>query len=122
MFNRLRALLERWRERRYRHPVIPRGMQHIEGTMATAAIAERYEQAGREEFDRRVAESSGTRGWETFSLLVLLAGGLVSTVLVTLNGLLWLTYALGAFSSGCVALLFGRWWVVRLRRRYPRIG
>lgn len=126
MFRRLRALLSllrrrmpRPRRRFPRHPGPPEGMPYIAETFGVAEAARRYEQEGRDDFDRRVAETSGTRGWETFSLFILLTTGLVAALLVAMSDLLWLAYALGAFAMLCAVLIALRWRTGRAQRRSP---
>ncbi|MFD8034668.1 hypothetical protein ACFV3F_39240 [Streptomyces sp. NPDC059717] len=103
--------------RRRREPEPPEGMNYVRETLAMARARQWYEEEAEREFDDLVEQESGTFGWETFSLLILSGGGILSAVLGILSGATWLAYSLGGVGALCLALIFLRWHSARRGRR-----
>ncbi|MET8976675.1 hypothetical protein ABZX85_13765 [Streptomyces sp. NPDC004539] len=79
----------------------------------------RYEAETGEEFDERVAQESGTFGWETFSLIVLLVGALVCALITALQGLTSWAYGCAGGAGVFAAVVALRAWAAARRRRPP---
>ncbi|QKW08558.1 hypothetical protein HUT18_21505 [Streptomyces sp. NA04227] len=111
----LAALRDRRRERRrerrgYEEESIPEGMNHVGHTLALARARQRYEEQAGREFDDLVARESGTFGWETFNLCILVAGSAGCAVLGAVNGMVGPALVLGALGALCLTLILLRWW------------
>ncbi|MFM9447919.1 hypothetical protein [Streptomyces acidiscabies] len=119
-----------WQDRfRLRRPLRRRGepdsreVPHLRETRSLTEALHLYEAQVGEEFDERVARESGTYGWETFSLVVLLVGALVCALITALNGLAVWAYGCAGFAGLCgVVVGLRSWAAVRRGRRSQRGG
>lgn len=71
--------------------------------------ARRYEAMGRQDFERKVAEESGSYGWETFSIFVVMFGGIGVALTVGPSDYSWLRNYLFGISGLCLVWLGVRW-------------
>ncbi|HEY8984405.1 MAG TPA: hypothetical protein VIU15_33125 [Streptomyces sp.] len=98
-------------------------MPYAEEVRSLTEALHRYEAQVGEEFDERVARESGTFGWETFSLVVLLVGALACALVTALNGFAAWAYGCAGFAVLCAAVVGLRWRAaVRRGRRSQRGG
>ncbi|MHC5904018.1 hypothetical protein ACVNF4_08925 [Streptomyces sp. S6] len=81
-----------------------------------------YEAQVGEEFDERVARESGTFGWETFSLVVLLVGALACALVTALNGMTAWAYGCAGFAALCAVVVWLRRWAAARRSRRSQRG
>ncbi|WP_416969792.1 hypothetical protein [Streptomyces sp. 4F14] len=96
-----------------RHLEVP----HARETRDLTSALRRYETQTGEEFDDRVARESGTYGWETFSLAVLLVGALVCALITALQGLTAWAYGCAGGAGVCAAVVVLRAWAAARRSR-----
>jgi len=89
---------------------------HTEEVRSLSEALHRYEAQVGEEFDERVARESGTFGWETFSLVVLLVGALACALVTALNGLAVWAYGCAGFAGLCAVVVGLRAWAAVRRR------
>lgn len=111
------SLIRVLRPRRTDPPPRPR---HPEETITAMATARRYEQLGRQDFEARVAEESGTHGWENLCIFVIALGGVSSAILVHRAGYFSQSIYLYAFSGACALWVLIRWRIRKRRNRTPR--
>ncbi|MBT3077204.1 MULTISPECIES: hypothetical protein [Streptomyces] len=71
--------------------------------------AQQYETMGRRDFERKVAEESGSYGWETFSIFIIMLGGIGMALTVGSSDYSWLRKYLFTLSGLCIVWLAVRW-------------
>lgn len=117
LFTAARSLI---RVRRTRQPDPPPPLRHPEETITAMRTARRYERMGRQDFEARVAEESGTYGWENLSILVIALGGVSSAILIHRAGYFSQSIYVYALSGACALWVLIRWHIRRRRDRTPR--